>query len=301
MASAECVVDCKCWLGEGPSWNEKENALYWTDVPAKKIFRWNPASGEQMSWDMPEMVASIAPRAQGGLLLASATGIDFFDPDSAALQRFAAPEAERPANRSNDGKCDRQGRFWYGTMMNNFADDGSEREINAATGALYRIDADGAVQRMADNFRISNTFAWSPDNKTMYFADTPNALYAYDFDAETGSIDNRRIFARSSDYADDYGYPDGSTIDAEGFLWNARWGGGCLLRWAPDGSIDKVIKLPCKLVTSAIFGGPDLATLYVTTVRYGLSETELAEQPLAGGIFAVDAGVKGIPDGQFAG
>ncbi|MEX2009632.1 MAG: SMP-30/gluconolactonase/LRE family protein, partial [Dongiaceae bacterium] len=272
-------------------------ALYWTDVPAKRIHRWRPATGETESWSMPEMVTTLAVRATGGLIVASATGIDFFDPPSGRLERFVAPEADRPGNRSNDGKCDRQGRFWYGTMMNNFAADGSELPITANTGALYRIDPGGAVRRMEDGLGIANTFAWSPDDRTMYFGDTFDAIYAYDFDSRTGAVANRRTFAKTAEH----GVPDGSTIDAEGFLWNARWDGGCLIRWAPDGSIDRVVELPCRRVTSAIFGGPDLDVLYVTTVRYGIDAAELAEQPLAGGIFAIDAGVRGLPDGQFAG
>ena len=297
MAAVECVLDCKCWLGEGPTWHTAEGALYWTDVPAKRIHRWRPATGETESWSMPEMVTTLAVRAKGGLIVASATGIDFFDPRSGRLERFAAPEADRPGNRSNDGKCDRQGRFWYGTMMNNFAADGSELPITANTGALYRIDPGGTVQRMEDGLGIANTFAWSPDDRTMYFGDTFDAIYAYDFDPRTGAVANRRTFAKTAGY----GVPDGSTIDAEGFLWNARWDGGCLIRWAPDGGIDRIVELPCRRVTSAIFGGPDLDVLYVTTVRYGLDAAELAEQPLAGGIFALDAGVRGVPDGQFAG
>lgn len=297
MTKVECVFEAKCSLGEGPCWSPREGALYWTDVPARRLHRWAPASGEHRIWPMPEMVTSIALRAKGGLVLASHTGIDFFDPASGRLERFVAPEAGKPKNRSNDGKCDRQGRFWYGTMMNNIAEDGSELPITERSGGLYRIDPDGTVTQFEQGLGIANTFAWSPDDRTMYFGDTMEAIYAYDFDPATGNVANRRVFARTGQR----GYADGSTIDAQGFLWNARWDGGCLIRWAPDGSIDRIVEMPCRRVTSAVFGGPDLETLYVTTVRYGLSEAELAEQPLAGGIFAVDAGVRGLPDGAFAG
>ena len=129
------------------------------------------------------------------------------------------------------------------------------------------------------------------------FADTFEGIYRYDFDAASGRVANRRVFAKT----DRYGHADGSTIDAEGFLWNARWDGGCLIRWAPDGSIDRIVEMPCRRVTSAIFGGPDLDVLYVTSVRYGLSEAELSEQKQAGAIFALDVGAKGVPDGEFAG
>jgi sugar lactone lactonase YvrE len=297
MAKVACVLESGCSLGEGPCWSRREGALYWTDVPAKRIHRWSPATGGHRTWPMPEMVTVIAPRTRGGLILASQSGIDFFDPESGKLERFAAPEADKPRNRSNDGKCDRQGRFWYGTMMNNFGPDGSEVPITDRTGGLYRIDPDGTVTQCERGIGISNTLAWSPDNRTMYFGDTLEAIYAYDFDPAKGTIANRRVFART----EQYGYGDGSTIDAEGYLWNARWDGGCIIRWSPDGAIDRIVEIPCRRVTSAVFGGPNLETLYVTTVRYGLSDTELAQQPFSGGIFAIETGVRGLPDGEFAG
>jgi len=299
MPQLECVFEAKDWLGEGPCWHPGERALYWTDVPSKTVKRGNPQTGEFTSWRMPEMVTAIAVRQSSGLIIASHTGIDFFDPETGGTMRFVAPEKNKPQNRSNDGKCDRRGRFWYGTMMNNFAEDMTELPITANTGGLYRIDPDGSVHVFEETLGIANTFAWSPDDGTMYFADTLDAIYAYDFDAESGRVSNRRTFAKAD--TKKFGYPDGSTIDAQGFLWNARWDGGCIIRWAPDGSIDRIVSLPCRCVTSCIFGGPDLDVLYVTTVRYGLSDAELAEQRLAGGIFAIDAGVKGVPDGQFAG
>jgi sugar lactone lactonase YvrE len=299
MSRPECVFEAKDSLGEGPCWHPRERALYWTDVPSKKIKRWNPASGAHASWTLPEMVTAISVRGKGGLIIASHTGIDFFDPASGGTTRFCAPEKDKPKNRSNDGKCDHQGRVWYGTKMKNIAADTSELPITEHTGGLYRIDPDGSVQAFEQGLGVANTFAWSPDDKTMYFADTLDAIYAYDFDAAAGRVANRRTFGKLD--TTQYGHPDGSTIDAEGFLWNARWDGGCLVRWAPDGKVDRVVQMPCRRVTSCIFGGPDLDVLYITTVRYGLGAGDLAEQPLAGGIFALDAGVKGIPDGQFAG
>lgn len=297
MTKVECVLEAGCSLGEGPAWSASEQALYWTDVPARRIHRWSPASGAHRLWDMPEMVTAIALRRRGGLIVASQSGIDFFDPGTGRLDRLAAPEADRPGNRSNDGRCDRQGRFWYGTMQNNFAPDTSEVPITEVSGAIYRIDADGGSRRMDGPFTICNTFAWSPDDRTLYTADTPVGIFAYDFDPGSGSLANRRLFAAN----DGRGYPDGSTIDAEGCLWNARWDGGCLIRWTPQGRIDRVVELPCSRVTSCCFGGPALDILYVTTVRYGLDAGQLAQQPLAGGIFAVDAGVGGLQEGEFAG
>jgi sugar lactone lactonase YvrE len=297
MDEVACVLDAKCWLGEGPAWHPGERALYFVDVTSKRLHRWSPATGEHRSWDFPELITTVVVRRKGGLLIAAKSGLDFFDPESGARERFVAPEADMPGNRSNDGKCDRQGRFWYGTMQNNFAPDMSEAEMTQNSGWLYRVQPDGGVARMDGPFGICNTFAWSPDDSTMYFGDTLDAIYAYDFDAGAGAIANRRFFARP----EGHGFGDGSTIDAEGFLWNCRWDGGAVIRFAPDGSVDRIVKMPCRRVTSCVFGGDDLDTLYVTSVRYGLSEADLADEPRAGGVFAIDAGVKGLPDGQFFG
>lgn len=243
------------------------------------------------------MVTALAPRRSGGLLAALRDRLAFFDPESGAFTAFVAPEADRPGNRSNDGKCDRQGRFWYGTMGNNLAPDGGDVPLGEPSGWLWRVDPDGTATRMDGPFGISNTLAWSPDDRVMYFGDTLDAIYAYDFDPASGGIANRRVLSRAAAA----GFADGSTIDAEGCLWNCRWDGAAVVRIAPDGSVREQVSLPCQRVTSACFGGPDLATLYVTTARHGLSEAELAGQPLAGGLFAVETGTCGLPDGAFAG
>ena len=153
MSGAECVVDCKAWLGEGPVWSPDEGCLYWTDVPSYTVYRWNPSTGEQATWKMPEMVASMAMRAKGGLILATTGGIDAWDPDEDHHVRLVEPEAHLPLNRSNDGKCDRRGRFWLGTMQNNLHPDGSDKGLTASTGNLYRIDADLSVHRMDSGIR----------------------------------------------------------------------------------------------------------------------------------------------------
>ena len=299
MSDVECVVDCKSWLGEGPVWSPAEKALYWTDVPAYTVHRWTPDTGEQRSWRMPEMVTSMSMRSQGGLILATTGRVNRWDPDTDRLETLAVPEADLPDNRSNDGKSDRRGRFWFGTMQNNLNPDGTDKPMSENSGNLWRIDGDGSFHCMDSGIGISNTFAWSPDNTVMYFGDTLVGIYAYDFDIDEGVIANRRVFAKTDD--PELGFGDGSTIDAEGFIWNARWDGGCLLRWAPDGTIDRKVAFPCQRVTSAIFGGEDLDVLYVTTARFELSEGDLAEQPLAGGIFALSPGVRGIPEVPFPG
>jgi sugar lactone lactonase YvrE len=170
--------------------------------------------------------------------------------------------------------------------------------LTSPTGALYRLDPDLSCRRMESGIGISNSLAWSPDDRIFYFADTlRRTIFAYDFDAETGAISNRRVF---TDCIDQPGAPDGSTIDAEGYLWNAQWDGWRLVRYAPDGRIDRVVGLPVQKPTSCMFGGPDLATLYVTSAVWDLTGEALAKQPNAGGVFALDVGVRGLPESRFA-
>lgn len=291
MAGPEirCVVEARNRLGEVPVWDVAEQALYWVDIEEKRLQRFTPATGVVEQWTMPERIACFALRERGGLIVAFASGFAFLDLATGAVERLAAPDAD-PGNRFNDGKCDRRGRFWAGTM-----DDG----LTCHSGGLFRLDPDLGCRRMADGIGISNSLAWSPDDRVMYFADTlDRTIYRYDFDIETGAIANRRVFATTHDRP---GNPDGSTIDAEGYLWNAEWDGWAVVRYAPDGRVDRVIELPVQKPTSCMFGGPDLATLYVTSAVWDLSGAALARQPLAGGLFAIDVGVRGLPEPRFAG
>jgi sugar lactone lactonase YvrE len=263
-----------------------------------RLHRWDPESDTHSTWDMPEMITSMAVRENGqGLLVASHHGINFFDPETGSLDRQFAPEPDQPNNRCNDGAADRRGRFWFGTMQNNIAADGGPIDITSNSGSLYRLDPDLSLHAMVDGIGVSNTVCWSPDDTVMYFTDTlAGCIWAYDFDADTGAISGRREFARF-----DRGYPDGSTVDAEGYLWNARWEGGSVVRFAPDGQVDRVVEIDAPLVTSCAFGGAALGTLYVTTARYELSAETLQKYPQAGSLFAVDTGVSGLADARFAG
>jgi L-arabinonolactonase len=295
----ECALDCRDKLGEGIFWCPGERALYWVDVPMPSfLHRWDPRTGKHDSWPMPEMITSLAKRNDGTLLVASHHGLNVFDPRRARLARIAAPEADRPANRANDGGVDGKGRFWFGTMRNNVAPDGAYLDFEEATGVLYKVEAGFRVTPMDGGVGIPNAICWSPDHRTMYFADTQlGAIYAYDFDLELGGISNKRLFAK----LDNHGYPDGATVDADGYVWNARWEGGSVIRFAPDGVVDAVIAIPASRVTCCAFGGDGLDTLYVTTSRLHLTERELAAQPQAGGVFALKPGVKGLPRYAFAG
>ena len=239
---------------------------------------------------MPERLCALALREKAGMVIALASGFAFFDPASGAIERLAAPEAHLPSNRMNDGKCDRRGRFWAGTM---------DDRLTSPTASLYRLDPDLSCHRMEGGIGISNSLSWSPDNTTFYFADSlRKTIFAYDFDIDAGSIRNRRVFA---DCNDQEGTPDGSTIDAEGFLWNAHWDGWKLVRYAPDGRVDRIVPLPVQKPTSCMFGGPDLSTLYVTSAIWDLGAEALKGQPHAGGVFALDVGVRGLPEPRFAG
>ena len=295
MAPAvELVLDARAGCAECPVWALEEGALYWTDIPGRTLNRFDPATGDNRSWHMPEEVGSFALRAGGGIVAAMRHGFAFVDLDAAVrIERLGDPEDDRPENRFNDGRCDRRGRFWAGTM---------HEPRTRKDGALYCLDPVGSWRRMADGVIVANGLAWSPDDRVMYWSDSRSGVvYRFDSDPETGEVANRRVFAQTTD-ADEVGRPDGAAVDAEGGYWSARFLGGRVMRYAPDGSVDRTIRLPVRRVTMCAFGGPDLSTLYVTTARAGMSAAELEAEPLAGGIFAArDVGVRGLAEPRFAG
>ena len=276
-------------LGEGPVWVPEEQVLYWVDILRPALQRWHPASGAYQNWAMPADIGCFALREQGNAVVALRNGFAFLDFGTGHLTPIADPEAEIPSTRFNDGKCDRQGRFWAGTM---------DEEMPNTRGALYRMDADGSYQLMKPGIGISNGLGWSPDNQTMYYTDSgQRTIWAYDFDPENGAISNERIFAQTpQEYV-----PDGLTVDAEGFVWSAKWDGWKVVRYAPDGSVDLEVQFPVQRPTSCVFGGPELSQLFITTASVGLSESELQEQPQAGSIFMVETHTKGLPEPRFAG
>jgi len=284
------VWDVKNTLGEVPVWDVAEQALYWVDIEGRLLQRLDPATGAVERWSMPERIACFALRETGGLIVAFASGIAFYDLDTGAIDWIARPEAHIPTNRFNEGKCDRQGRFWTGSM-----DDG----LGASSGALYRVDPDRSIEKMLDGIGISNSIVWSPDDTTFYFADTlEGRIDRFDFDAERGRLSNRRTFV---DLAGSGMGPDGSAVDAEGCLWNAQWDGWRVARYSPDGALIGALALPVQKPTSCVFGGPDLTTLFVTSALWDLQGEALAKQPLAGGLFAYEVGVRGLPETRFAG
>ncbi len=276
-------------LGEGPVWSAAEQALYWVDIRRPALQRWQPGSGQFKRWAMPAPIGSFALRAGGGALLALKNGLHQFDFEQARVSLLADPEADRPDTRFNDGKCDRQGRFWVGSM-----DDDGETQPR---GSLYRLDADGSLHTMRGQVTVSNGLGWSPDNRTMYYTDSPTrTIVAYNFDAASGGISHERLFARA-----EAGFPDGLTVDAAGYVWSARWDGWQVVRHAPDGSVDMVVQMPVARPTSCMFGGPELRHLYITSASYGLDQAALAAQPLAGSVFVLETDVPGLPEPRFAG
>jgi L-arabinonolactonase len=274
---------------EGPIWSEGEQRLYWTDIECSRLWSLDAKTGRATSRAMPEKVCSLAFREKGGLLLAFESGLSFYDLETQAQQRIAEVEPDLPTTRLNDGRCDRQGRFVVGGF------DSSEKGLSAA----YRLDLDLSLHRLFGGLSSANSTCFSLDGRTMYYADTPQAvIWAFDYDPQAGTPSHRRIFC---DFRDQPGLPDGSVIDAEGCLWNAQWNGGRIVRYRPNGSVDRVIEVPCRNPTSLAFGGRDLDTLYVTTSRLTLTREEAREQPLAGKLLAVRAGVKGVPETPFRG
>ena len=289
-----CVLPAKAQVGEGPVWSVAEQRLYWADISGKRLNIFDPATGANQTFDLPELVTSIAPRAQkdAGLILTLRSSFAFFDPKTGKLDKLAEPEPDIPDNRFNDGKVDRQGRMWGGTM--------GDVAWELPTGSLYRFGADLKPVRVEEGICCSNGLGWSPDSKTMYLTESfRHRILAYDFDAATGDISNRRVFVSLEPH--ESAFPDGLTVDAEGHVWSAQPMFGRLARYAPDGELERVIELPVSRLTSVMFGGPNLEVLYVTTMRETLSEAQLAEEPLAGSLFALCPGVKGVAETPFAG
>ena len=294
-----CVVDSRNMLGEGVFWCPQEQAVYWLDVPMPSfIHRFNPATGDHTSWPMPEMVTAMAKRGDGTLLVASDNGLNVFNPDTGAYGPLGELEPHLPRNRSNDGAPDARGRFWIGTMQNNLGPGGTAIPIEGATGSLWRVEPGKPPVSAMSNLSITNGIAWSPDSATLYVVDSMlNHIYACDFDLETGAVGPRRILSDIQDL----GTPDGNAVDAQGYLWSARWDGHCVARISPDGAVDRIVPIPASLVTSCAFGGPDFDTLYVTTAKLGIDEDTARRYPQQGGLFAFKPGVRGMRRPSYAG
>jgi L-arabinonolactonase len=284
----ELLVDARARLGECVLWCDRLAALYWTDIEGATLSRWSAADGQTRQWTMPERVGSLALCGEPSqLLLGLASGIALFDLDRSAMTPVIPVEPEQPTTRINDGRRDAQGRFVFG-MFN---------PDSAQIGHFYRVDADLGIERLPlPPVAVANSIAFSPDGGRMYFADSPTCvIHCVDYHAD-GRLGQPRLFAR---LRSDEGFPDGSTVDAEGGLWNAQWDGGCVVRYDLNGVETSRLKLPVSRPTCPAFGGAELGRLYVSTARIGLSEDALRGQPTAGGVFALSPGRRGLREHRF--
>jgi D-xylonolactonase len=290
MNTPECIWNAHAQLGEGPLWSVREQALYWVDILNHRLHRHSPSDG-QRTWQLDQEITAVAERAETGeLVITQRHGFAIFDPATERPAPLKQVETELPGNRFNDGKCDRRGRFWAGTM--DF--DGVKK-----TGSLYRLSPDLQCVRIDSDYTVTNGPAWSADGRTLYHNDSAKGrVYAFDFDLESGAVSNKRIFLQ---FGAEDGSPDGMTTDAEGGLWIAHWGAGKLTRHDAEGGVTHTVELPCSQVTSCAFGGPGLTTLYVTSAAVGLSPQQREREPLAGGLFALELDIAGMPAHPFQG
>ncbi len=294
----EIALDAENGVGEGPFWDDVENVLWWVDISKKRVHRWHPASGAHRHWQLDDFPSAVVPCEKGPrLLLAMRDGIYFMDEATGALELFVAHEPDRPQNRTNEAKCAPDGSFWVGTMQNNLNPDGSPKAMTGSTGALYRIRHDGGITREVDGVGLANTLAWTDDGQTLLFADTGTGVIRAHEVRDDGRLGTSRVFSDEKLP----GYCDGSAIDADGFLWNCRFAGSAIVRFAPDGAVDRIIQLPVSQPTSCCFAGPDLSTLFVTSARHGIDEAALAKNPAEGAVLAIETGVRGTPSIRFAG
>jgi len=262
------------------------------DIEAHDIHRFHPESGVNDTFHLPQIVSSVGLRQQGGLIVTLKDNFAFFDPDTGKLDLLGGPNLDMSESRFNDGKCDRQGRFWAGTM--------NLVQYDAPSGNLYRFNPDGRITRTLSQVRLSNGLGWSPDNRVMYFTESfRHCIHAFDFDPAEGTLSNQRVFASVDEHS--MGVPDGLTVDAEGCVWSAQPGLGQVVRYSPTGEVECVIKLPVLRPTSCTFGGERLDVLYVTSAAETLTAEQVAQAPLSGSLFAVYPGVRGLPETRFAG
>jgi sugar lactone lactonase YvrE len=291
--TVDCIVDAKAEIAESPVWCAREQALYWVDITGPRLNRYDPATGKNLTWTMPAPIGSFALRAKGGFLLALKTGLHFFDPGRGPPELLVDPEPHLPDNRLNEGKCDRAGAFWVGSMKDPI-------EPARSTAAFYRLAPDRRLEKRITGVITSNGLGFSPDNRILYHSDSHRSVrtvFAYDHDPADGTLSNRRVFIDTHGLD---GRPDGCAIDAEGCYWMAAIDSGSFKRFTPGGKLDLTVKLPVKWPTMPAFGGSGYDTLYFTSLRR--ASQDVSDQPQAGGVFVTRIpGVKGLPEPMFAG
>jgi len=284
MKHVKVVAETTSQLGEGPVWLEDEGVFYWVDITAKQIRFHNPETGEQRTIQLSQLIGAAVPDHNGNLICAIESGFYKLSIASEQLIEIKLVEGHLTNNRFNDGKCDRTGRFWAGTMS---------MIGEAEAGALYCLERDGTVKKAVERVSISNGISWSSDDTKMYYIDTSTRkIQQFDYDAETGNISGQKVIIS---IPAEQGYPDGMTIDAEGMIWVAHWGGSCISRWNPaTGEQLEVVELPATNITSCCFGGENLDQLFITSAREGLSEEHLRQEQFAGSCFLYTPGVQGL-------
>ena len=299
---AELVLDARNAVGESPVWSAAEQALYWVDIPARTLNRWTLATQALATWKAPEMLGCVAPMASGGWIAGAETGIlasQVEDDGQLSFKRLVTVDHAKPGMRFNDGRCDRQGRFLAGTMLMEMASSQGEGCVYS-----YQISSDSAAAKtgqlfkLLDGFKTPNGMAFSPDGRTMYLSDShPSVqlIWAFDYDTATGTPSNRRVFVDMNPLP---GRPDGAAVDADGCYWICGNDAGLVHRFTPKGKLDQSLSVPVKKPAMCAFGGPGLDTLFVTSIRP--AGVDLSDQPLAGGLFALRPGVRGLPEPQFS-
>ena len=290
--TVEHVLAAQNLVGEGPVWNVNEQALYWVDIEGHTVHRLQPETGEHRVFDVGVAVGVLAFRQGSGFVLATKNGFATWDTETQVVNFLVNPEQGQMHKRFNDGAVDCRGRFWAATMS-------EEEEKQKPEGVLYRLDPDGSVSIMETGFIVPNGIGWSPDNTHMYVTDSPrHIIYMYDFDQQTGAIDQRRTFVYTPD---EQGVPDGLTVDSEGYVWSAYWGGAKIVRYDPSGTVERVISMPVLQPSSCVFGGKNLDELYITSAERGLSDEQRKAYPLSGDLFCLKTDIKGLEKFSFAG
>ena len=291
MNQVQHLLSVQNELGEGPVWDTRRQLLYWVDIKQARLHRYNPASGDHHATALTSPIMALGFREAGGLVVACGRGLAFFDEDAGRFDPIANPEGDKSQVRFNDGSVDPAGRFWAGTM--------NESDIESPVHSLYRLDVDLSLDKVIDDVTIANGLGWSPDHATLYFTDTVRrTIFAYDYDTATGAIKNRRPFIEIPEVE---GYPDGMTVDSEGCIWSAIWGGSKVARFDPQGRRIAEIPLPVAHVTSCAFGGKNFDTLYITTAWTGLDAQARRQQPQAGDVFCLQTDTPGLPEPRFKG
>jgi sugar lactone lactonase YvrE len=283
------VVNARDQLGETPLWCPRTGKIWWIDIERPKLQSFDERTGKHEVYAFGSTFAgSLALHRAGGFVVALDNSLHRFDPANSMLGHIVDVEPADKPTRLNDGRCDRQGRLWIGTM---------DAAIREPLGSFYRVDPSGAVQWLFNDIIVTNSVTTSPDDRTLYMSDTRRfKIWAFDLDPDDGVLSNRRVFA---DYSQEKGRPDGACVDSDGCVWNAVFAGHRVIRYTPAGKVDRVVELPVTNPTCVCFGGPALDTLYITTATKMIAPEVLAREPLAGALLALDVGVKGLPEAMF--